>query len=84
MDRVDVYDHAGLVATRGGKMFSTHVGDDFQWAGFGEGANPPGAGSLNARAHHPVFEPSMQLVGFIFLVLLILYMDKRIKVPLLP
>jgi len=77
--RANFYDRAGLMTTQGGRMLSTHVGDDLQWAGFQEGDNPPSV--VDQRASHPVFGPSIQLVGLGVLVLAIMYMDHRIKIP---
>jgi hypothetical protein len=77
VDRVNLYDFAGLSTSQGGRMLSTHVGDDLQWMGFQEGAN----GDVEARAEHPVYGPSLQLVGLGVLVLAVLYMDHRLKVP---
>jgi len=76
---VDIYDFAGLQTTQGGRLLSTHVGDDLEWGTFQEGANPPT--DVQAAARHPLFGADMQLLGFGVVVLLILYMDKRIKVP---
>ena len=81
MERVNLYDMGGLQTTQGGRLLSTHVGDDLQWGGFQEGMNAPGA--VDARAAHPVLNPSMQLVGFAALAFLILYMDRRIKIPVI-
>lgn len=78
-ERVNFYDHAGLMTAQGGTLLSTHVGDDLQWLGFQEGMNPVGA--VDSRAAHPVYGPSLQLVGLGVLVLAILYMDHRIKIP---
>lgn len=78
MDSIDFYDHAGLMTERVGKLYSTHVGDDLAFYGFQEGANPPG--DVSARARHPVYAPSMKLIGFGVVVFALLYMDHRIKV----
>ena len=79
MDRINLYDFAGLQTLAAGRLLSTHVGDDLAWAGFQEGSNAPSA--VDTRAGHPVFGPSLQLVGLGVLIFAILYMDKRIKVP---
>lgn len=79
MDRVNLYDFAGLMTAQAGRLFNTHGGDDLAWAGFGEGSNPPG--TVEARSQHPVYTPSLQLVGLGVLVVAILYMDHRIKIP---
>ena len=79
MDRVNFYDMAGLMTASAGRLLSTHVGDDLQWAGFQEGANPPATSRI---AGHPTLAPSVQLVGLAAIVFAILYMDHRIKVPI--
>jgi hypothetical protein len=76
----DLYSNAGLMTLQGGTLLSTHVGDDLQWMGFQEGLNPP-AQSIAAKTQHPVFSPSLQLVGLGVLVVAIMYMDHRIKIP---
>ena len=76
--RVNFYDLGGLMTTQGGRLLSTHVGDDFQWMGFQEGMNIRQADAVTA---HPVMSPSLQLVGLGVLVFAILYMDHRIKIP---
>jgi hypothetical protein len=81
MDRVNFYDFAGLFTTAAGRLYSTHVGDDLQWSGFQEGANPP-ADQIAARSQHPLFGPSVQLAGVAIFAVAILYMDHRIKVKL--
>lgn len=80
-ERVNFYDMAGLQSSQGGRMLSTHVGDDLSWAGFQEGMNAPSAAS--AAAHHSAYGPSAQLIGFVVLALAITYMDRRIKLPIL-
>jgi len=77
----DFYDHAGLMTTAVGTMFSTHVGDDLQWYGFAEGMNAPGDDAAK-QAAHPIYGPGVQLIGVVALVALFMYMDHRIKVPL--
>jgi hypothetical protein len=79
MERANFYNFAGLMTSSVGTMFSTHIGDDLQWMGFQEGMNAPNA--VERGAMHPVYGPSAQLIGLGVLVLAILYMDHRIKIP---
>ncbi len=66
---------------RQGALLNTHVGDGIGLRGFDEG-NMDLPDDIQAAMGHPVFSNSSMLVGLGALVVLVWYMDKRIKVKL--
>ncbi len=64
-----------------GALLSSHVGDGIGLRGFDEG-NMDLPADVSAAMDHPVFSGSTTLVGLGALVVLVWYMDKRIKVKL--
>ncbi len=79
--RQDFYDMAGLMTLGAGTLLDTHFGDDLAYFGFQKSGEDAPADIVDRASWHPVFAPSVQLVGVVALVALILYMDHRIKVP---
>jgi hypothetical protein len=78
---INFYDHAGTMNTQTGRMFSTHFGDDLALFGMQKSGEDTVLGGVMARAAHPVFGPSVQVIGLVAVVAAILYMDHRIKIP---
>lgn len=64
-----------------GTLLSSHVGDGIGLRGFDEG-NMDLPDDVSSAMNHPVFSNSTTLVGLGAIVVLIWYMDKRIKVKL--
>jgi hypothetical protein len=64
-----------------GALLNSHVGDGIGLRGFDEGNMELPADVVGAMSH-PIFSNSTTLVGLGALVVLVWYMDKRIKVRL--
>lgn len=62
-----------------GTLFSSHVGDGIALYGFQEGGNDV-PGSTAGTMGHP--SASLQLIGFVLLILFLLYLDKRVTLDL--
>lgn len=77
--RDNYYDFYGA-PRGGGTLFSTHVGDGIALFGFQEGEDDLPGESAAATMARP--STSLQLVGFVLLILFLLYLDKRVTLEL--